>query len=227
MFKNLLKFIDPPLNDDIQEKIDNEPVVNKYYFYLGAYFICTLVVLAVLILMWTTFKKPIKPVVYGEEVVMKDGQMFDNHKTSQLIGIDYPQESMKALQNWVVDALQNIYSFNFYNYDKQKEKASYFFTPEGYVSFQNALKTSGIENLVISKKLEVTILPTKDPAWIKSGKINSDTEFYKMRVPVLISYMGSGKPVEQKQLVDVYLVRVPSYVNHKGIAIAQISFSGG
>jgi hypothetical protein len=227
MFKSILKLLDPPFQDETQEKIDKEPVVNKYYLFLGGYFVFFAVVVCALVLMWVTFKKPIKPAVYGEEVTMKDGQMYDAHKTYQLIAIDYPQESMKALQNWVVDALQNIYSFNFYEYDKQKAKAAYFFTPEGYVSFDNALKTSGIEKLVLSKKLEVTILPTKDPAWIKSGKINSDTEFYKMRVPVLISYMGSGKPVEQKQIVDVYLVRVPSYENHKGLAIAQISFSGG
>lgn len=227
MFKNLLKFIDPPVEDEIQEKIDNEPIVSKYYLFLGGYFIALLLILSALIIMWFTFKKPIKPNIYGEQVVLKNGQMFDSHKTYQLIALDYPQESMKALQNWVVDALQNIYYFNFHEYEAQKQKASYFFTPEGYKSFLAALKSSGIENLIISKQLEVTILPTKDPAWIKSGKINSDTEFYKMRVPVLISYMGSGKPVEQKQIVDVYLVRVPSYENHKGLAIAQISFAGG
>lgn len=226
MFKSVLKFIDPPFNDETQEKIDKEPIVNKYYLYLGGYFIFLLVIVCSLVLMWVTFKKPLKPLVYGEEVTIKDGQMYDANKTTQLIAIDYPQESMKALQNWVVDALQNIYSFNFYDYEKQKAKAAYFFTPEGYVSFNNALKSSGIEKLVISKQLEVTILPTKDPAWIKSGKINSNTEFYKMRVPVLISYMGSGKPVEQKQTVDIYLVRVPSYENHKGLAIAQITFNG-
>ena len=64
------------------------------------------------------------------------------------------------------------------------------------------------------------MLATQDPVLINGGSVG-DLEFWRLRVPVLISYLGGKEIVTAQKMVETLVVRVPAYKNEKGLAISE------
>jgi len=141
-----------------------------------------------------------------------------------LVPLAKPLVSREALLTWATEAATAAYTFDFVNWRRQLQGASVFFTDQGWLNFQEGLKSSLILNTVESKQLAVTATPSRKAVILTQGLIAGE---YAWRVEVLLQVMfGSAS----EQLVSSYLVnmlvkRVPTTMYPIGLGIDQFVVS--
>jgi hypothetical protein len=220
--KPVLDALDRSPQDELLERIEKEAVSKKYWVALGG---SILLLLGTMLINGGTMlkKQKIQPAPLLT-VVKKDG-VLDPATIQQVpLTLEFPHQSFKNVSNWIEDAIGVTYSFGFLNIDQQIEKAEFYFTPAGYETYKMALNTSGVRKEIIEKKLEVSTITMQEPVLINGG-INGDTEFWRFRVPVLVSFSGGKEAVIEKRMVELLVLRVPSYLSHKGLAIAEYNMT--
>ncbi len=218
MSKKFLETIDPSQEDGLSERIEKEEVSKKYFLFFTAS----------LISLWLAFILNVFMTFGSEETpparlfsVKKKGDGFDMSQIAEVPRtLPTAHHTFKNVSSWVKDAIGETYSLGFSNFDKQVVDVEKYFTTEGYESYKKALVSSKVEANVKNKKIEISILPLKEPVLINSGVYN-ETEFWRFRTKVLISYFGGKEPVRQKYYLEMLVRRVPSYVSSKSLAIHE------
>lgn len=216
--KAIFKLLDPKATqeDAIEERMEQELKVTQQINFLGYSIVCT--VLSILIMSYCMFQSSkIQP---RPTFAVHSEKGFLSKEPQQIITLPVPHQSLKNVSGWLLTALNTIYGVGFDNIDQKIEDASYYFTPEGYSSYLKALESSGFKADIIRKKLKITLLATQDPVLINGGSVG-ELEFWRLRVPVLISYLGGKEIVTSQKMIEVLIVRVPAYKNEKGLAISE------
>lgn len=214
MFKSLLKVISQQPDDAIAKRLEKEPIVNKYWINLGAAIILPIATLVVgtIVLIQRNNLQPAQVSGYSQ----------NKGTVIPLITLPYPHQSFKNVSGWLEDAIRASYAFSFSKVDQQIEEAEYYFTPTGYSMYLNAIKLSRIREDVIAKSINIGVVPLQNPVLINSGTVG-ETEFWRLRVPILTSYYAGKDPVIQSNMVEVLIIRVPAYKNPKGLAITEFN----
>lgn len=218
--KSLFKLLDPQCieEDAISERIEQEDKVTKQINFLGYSIIC--VFLSILIMVFCIYKSYQFSPRPTFAVQSEKGILKGNPNDKQLITLPVPHQSLDNVSGWLLTALNTIYGVGFDNIEQKIVDSEYYFTPEGYTSYLKALTTSNFKEDIIRKKLKVTLLATQSPVLINGGSV-ADIEFWRLRVPVLISYLGGKEVVTSQKMIEVLVVRVPAYKNEKGLAISE------
>lgn len=212
MFKSVLDFLDKVEEDSLVKRINKEPIAAKYWFNLGGAILCTVgMILIIIFIMLSNRTQPLKP-TYA----------YTDKELISIITLPYPTQSMKNVQAWLVDAIMASYSFSFSKYREQVAGAEYYFTPAGYKTYLQSLELNKMEESVVLNNLQISIVPTKDPVWINGGAFGAG-EFWRFRVPVLVSYYGGKEVINEKYMVETLIIRVPSHENHRGLGIAEFN----
>ncbi len=218
MFKPVLDFLDKVSNDGLTERIEKEATSKKYWLALGGSVV--FLFLAIIINISTMFMKkdiPPSPLIS----IPKKGDGYDLAGAKKVpVTLSTAHHTIKNLTKWLNTAMGETFTFGFANYESQIQKAEFYFTPSGYQSYLTALKVTGIIEDIREKQLEVSIVATQTPILINSG-VFSGTEFWRFTTPVLVSVLGTKDPVVQNFILEVLIEKVPSHLNHKGIAISQ------
>lgn len=216
--KALFKLLDPKATqeDAIEERIEQETKVNQQINFLGYSILCTsFSILIMSYCMYRSSKIELRPTF-----AVQSEKGFVNKEPHEIITLPVPHQSLKNVSGWLLTALNTIYGVGFDNINQKVEEAAYYFTPEGYASYLTALESSGFKADIIKKKLKITLLATQNPVLINGGAAG-EIEFWRLRVPVLISYLGGKEIITAQKMVEVLIVRVPAYKNEKGLAISE------
>jgi hypothetical protein len=222
MFKPVLDVLDKVEQNGLSERIDSNPATKKYWLTLGGSIV--LLSASMLINAVTIIKrKDIEPATL-RTVVMKDGQLDTNNVKQVPITLPAAHSTFKNLTSWLTDAISETYTFGFTNYHEQVSKSEQYFTEDGYRSYLNALQINNTEKEIVTKRIEVATIPLQTPVLINGG-IFGDSEFWRFRVPVLVSIQGGKAPIVEQYMVEVLIIRVPSYISYKGIAIAEYNMT--
>lgn len=216
MFKSVLELLDKSPSDVISDRIDKEPIVGKYWFNLGGAIVFSIIAILVAIIAMLKYDVKSPPATIGVNL--------KNHTGQQLITLPFPHQSFKNVSAWIVDAVTAAYSFDFNNYDAQVERAAYYFTPDGYKTYLNALEANKIRQNVVGRKLQIAVVPMQNPVLVNGGTFGS-TEFWRFKIPVLVSYYGGKEPVVKKTMIELLVLRVPAYQNYKGLSITEFNMS--
>lgn len=220
--KKLLNLLDSFPEDELTLRMGKEPIINKYWLFFG---ISILLLLgSIIINSLNMYKnKEVRPAkLYS--VILKDNKIIQNSIQEVPITLPYAHQSFKNVSNWIEEAIRITYSFDFLNINQQIEKSQFYFTPSGYITYQNSLKSNGVIDAVLSKKLEIATIPTQAPVLI-SGGVSGETEFWRFRVLVLVTFYGGKEAIVEKKMVDLLVIRRPSYLSPKGLAIAEYNIS--
>lgn len=216
MFKAILDMLDKVPEDSLTERINKDPVGKKYYFYLGGAILFSICFIMVSMLSITKFKNSVAPPTF----MIKTESM----EIEQIITLPFPHQSLKNVQSWLTDAIMTAYSFNFNTYHEQVAAAEFYFTPEGYATYVQSLRLNRIEEEVVGKNILISSIPIQDPILINAGMVG-DTEFWRFRVPILVSYIGGKEVINEKFIVETLVLRVPAYQNHRALGIAEFNMT--
>jgi len=220
MFKSVLESLDRSEQDGLSERINKEPYTKKYWITLGGSVLLLVASIGINIISMNSKKTDLAATF---SYVVKDS-VIDVKSEKLLITLPYAHQSFKNVSSWIIDAIGETFSFGFANFNEQIDKSQYYFTTDGYKTYLNALKRSGVEESIKKNKLEVSILALQDPVMINGGK-SGGTEFWRFRLPVLVSFSGGKEAVIEKYMMELLVLSVPSYQNHKGLAIAEYNMS--
>ncbi len=216
--KSLLDFLDKSPDDALTERMQKEPVSAKYWLFFGVSIAALLI--SALLNLTSLFRKPETPPADLFSVVRKNEKLDESTIKKVRVTLPSAHNTVKNVTAWIKEAIGETYSFGFLNFDKQVSKASIYFTEEGYAGYLKALEIAKIRDSVLSKKLEISILPLKEPILINSG-VYRDEEYWRFKTPVLVSYFGGKEPIKQKYMLEILIRKVPSYVNPKSLAIHE------
>lgn len=134
-----------------------------------------------------------------------------------------PIMSSNAVQNWSSNALINIFTFNFTNYQDVVKNSKVYFTDYGYTLFLASLERSGMLNSVASSSLEVTLTPIVKPVIVSTEKnINTGGIRWNIELSAFISYTGTSSPKNEKVYLVVTIDEVLTSENPNGIAISGL-----
>lgn len=134
-----------------------------------------------------------------------------------------PIISSGAVETWNSNAIINIFTFNFSNYNERLGKSKIFFTAGGYKGFMAGMEKSGMLDAVKNSSLEVTVTPLSKSVIVTTGKSLDGSRKWTVEMSAFVSYMGTGKPKNEKTYIVTELVEVPTYENPNGIAIKKIN----
>lgn len=211
--KDIVYALDAPPKDSINNRIEQEPITKKYWMQMGLSIIF-LIISTGLVGFSLMKKKDIPAITFTVD--------RKNNTLQDTLTLPYPHQSFKNISGWVFEAITASYSFDFNNYYSQLDKASYYYTPEGYSMYLKALQIAKVETQVISNKIEISTVPLQNPVLIKGGNFGS-TNYWRYRVPVLISFYAGKELVIERKMIEVLVLRVPAYKNPKGLSIAEFN----
>lgn len=216
--RNFFKILDPKATQDdaLDERIAQETKVSIQITFLALSIIFSLISLSIMTYCMLLSSKSIPRPTFS--VKLENGMV--KGEANSIITLPVPHQSLKNVSGWLLTALNTIYGVGFDNIDDKIKDAEYYFTPDGYKTYLLALENSGFKSDIIKKKLKITLLATQNPVLINGGSVG-ELEFWRLRVPVMISYLGGKEIVTAQKMVEVLIVRVPSYKNEKGLAISE------
>jgi intracellular multiplication protein IcmL len=130
------------------------------------------------------------------------------------------------LLQWTHRAAITAYTYNFVNYRDAMQQLQNQFTPDGWVYYENALKTARTLEMVIAKKLVVSAVATGTPVILDQAMV-SGRYSWKVQIPLLVTYQSPNEQTQQAMIVTIIVSRVPTVDMPKGIAIVSFISSTG
>lgn len=142
------------------------------------------------------------------------------------VPIDQAYLAIPDLLQWVSDVLPKVFTFNFYEYDKQLESYKHYFTDQGFEIFSNQLNNYANYNNVKNGKVFVSASPDSAPTVVNQGVLSGRYAWW-VEMPLTITYAGMANPPDKNLTFQVLVVRVPTLNNLSGVVIDNIIVTKG
>lgn len=109
-------------------------------------------------------------------------------------------EASVPMQVWVNQAIVNLFTFSFDNWEsRQKDMASYF-TTDAWQAYLKAMNQSNIITVVKNNKYTVSAVATLPPSIKLIGK-----NLYEASMPIIVSYKNADKTQVQHLTITLHV----------------------
>lgn len=189
----------------------------RQYFLALALFLLNIVVIAVLIGVLIFLKRnPTRPVYFATDNV---GRLI------KVVPVNQPNMKLEEVMAWAQTAVENIYSYDFINYQSQMQFSQRYFQIYGWENYIQALTASN--NLIALKERRMVVVAkvVDRPTVIAQG-ILAGAYAYKFTMPMLVTYMLP--PYDEKSqfsnalTVTMVIQRQPILQSDHGLGIVQL-----
>lgn len=160
---------------------------------------------------------------YFQFFIRSPGQFFglpSTDKPFEVVALDRPNVSSRALLSWVTLAATATFTFDFVNYQDQLKALQDYFTADGYNNFLTALQNAGTISKIDEDKLVLSAVAI-GPAIIMTEGEQRSGYTWRVQVPLLVRYQSASVNETRIQIVDVLVTQVSTSDAPKGIGIAQ------
>jgi len=158
------------------------------------------------------YTHPVPPKYFAST---SDGRLIE------IVALDKPNMSSSSVAQWAVRAINEIYSFDYARYkDELNGAGTKYFTPEGFKEFVHSMKSQGVLDTVIKKRLVVKTVVTSAPALEDEG-LHGGVYTWKFTVPVIISYQSASIDNKREKVVTISVKRVPETNSSRGLAVSE------
>jgi intracellular multiplication protein IcmL len=145
---------------------------------------------------------------------MADGAVVPLYSLSQ------PTVTNDFLLQWASVAARSVLNLDFVHYQSQLQSAENYFTTGGWHQFQAALKSSGLLDSVISKKLIMTGVVSGAPV-ILNRAILHGRYTWTIQMPVLVTFSSASENSQTKLILTMNIQRVSTLSTAQGIQISD------
>lgn len=153
----------------------------------------------------------------GKGVVKDAAQAAKWHEQAVPFGLSDVNET--SLISWVTQAVSEVMTFGYNDYQKRLQDRSHYFTSYGWEVFTNTLVKSGILDSVVKSRQAITTEPRSAPVIIQRGV--SGDKYWVVRVPLKSTYeSATGKYIKNSD-VTLVIERVPVLENIYSARITQ------
>jgi intracellular multiplication protein IcmL len=145
-----------------------------------------------------------------------------NYSLIKLIALHEPNVKNGVVANWLTRALVNTFDFNYYNIKSHLNESSMkWFTSEGASELIKALDDSGNFDVIVERKLIVSLVVNQVPVVVKEGVING-VKLWKLQVPAVMTYRNESSVSSNEVIFTVTVSRVSLLTDPVGLGIAKI-----
>lgn len=145
----------------------------------------------------------------------------ENGRIVPIIPVSNPYIKPGALNQWIANAVMDLYMIDFQNYRKKINDNSVYFTKEGFQEYVGSLESSGRMKMILDGWLVGSAAPEGPPIIFDEG-LRGGRYTWKARMPILVKYSSKSHFVEpQRLMVTLTIVRVQTTENSYGIGISQ------
>lgn len=141
-------------------------------------------------------------------------------RLTKIVALTEPYVNDAYLASWVSEKVARAYSMDPQNFRRQVGDLEAFFTPDGHQQYINSLQSSGTIDLMTKNLLILTGVPTGAPIIVGRGEANG-AYFWKVQIPMLVSYRSSTKSADKRRIVEVTVIRRQTIESPDGIGISQ------
>lgn len=142
---------------------------------------------------------------------------MSNGKIMKLTSFDEPNYLPSTLLTWASKASVAAYTFDFVNYNKQIAEARQYFTTAGWTDYQGSV--SRLVRDIAQKQLFINGVVSGPPVISSQGNLLGRGYVWRMQLPFLVTYQTSEAATRQNFLVMMTVVKVPTYIDPRGIGI--------
>ncbi|ATN70364.1 type IV secretion protein IcmL [Coxiella burnetii] len=139
-----------------------------------------------------------------------------------LQSLDMPVVTNTYLLQWAALATRAVYNLDFENYTKQLDNASSYFTPTGWESLTNAMKSSGAIDSLKNNKLFMAGV-VNGPAVILDQEVVHGRYSWRVQLPLLVTYTSASIQQKAHFIITMDIIRVPVIDAAKSIQINRFS----
>lgn len=137
------------------------------------------------------------------------------------VPVERPYLSDPDLLQWVSDAIQKAFVFDFVYYDDQLKNATQYFTTNGWKVFLNQLNIYANYNKVQADKSFITAAPSSAPFVLNRDTVAGRYSWW-VQMPLTLRYSSYTGTSTQPLTLQVLVVRVPTLDNLNGVAIDNV-----
>lgn len=137
--------------------------------------------------------------------------------------LETPNMASNALLNWVTEAMMDSFTINYIDYGSVGTNVKQYFTPEGFDSYVEAVKTSILDTL-IKNKFVLRAKPDGAPQIIKEG-ILANRYLWKIKLKMDFSYRSFSGVLDEDAEIILIVMRVPNNESPFGIKILKLDLT--
>ncbi len=224
MLNKVLNFVDGNIHSWLDDKAPVE--YRKGLTHLAVGFIAILFSFVTITLVIIYRKPPPINYYYMTPAELKVARAHGPIEATPFIVSDAPSLSHQKIQMWLSKALTRSLSFNFANADDVINSSSEYFTPDGYVSYVNALNFSKYKENIVKSRLVSNLTVTSDPIYTMSPvQQGENTVWQGIETKALITYTGASTPLTKKVIITAELIQSPTWKTPQGLVIQSITIT--
>ena len=137
-----------------------------------------------------------------------------------IVPLNKPIGSTNTILQHGSDVIMDLYALDFQNYRSQLQRASDYFTQNGWQKYVSEFESTGNLAAIKERRMVLSGVVTKPPVVVQSGEVFG-TLYWDIEVPYQVRYIAAGFDQTQDLVARIKIVRVPTTQNPRGIAIAQ------
>lgn len=207
-------------NDDalVLVQLRNEFYRKKFYVVLGVYILSIVVIVVLACALVYVVRHPVKPLYF---VVDDIGRLIKD------VPLDTANMPLPEIEKWVVEAVENTYSYDYVNYRTQLQEAQKYFSERGWREYMEGLRASNNLLALTERKLVVIAKVVGKPKLITEGYVSGNVRVWRFDVPVLVTYLlppnyGEKSQFQNPMLVTVTIKRQSILNSYRGLGVIQL-----
>jgi intracellular multiplication protein IcmL len=172
----------------------------------------TIIILLIGIIVLLVMNSDVKHIFFATNV---DGRIMP------IEPINEPYFADDQITTWTAKTAREVMQIDYLNYRTNLDKANNYFTNEGRVDFQNALRDSRVIEAIEDNKLVSQLKIEGAPQILKKGSMTNGKYVWFLSLPISIVYDGQNPPQPFRGKLQVRVDRVNFLENADGIAFGQ------
>lgn len=199
-------------------QLRNEFYRKKFYAVLGVYILSLIVVVILACALVYVVRHPTKPLYF---VVDDVGRLVKD------VPLDTANMPLPEIEKWVMEAVENTYSYDYINYRTQLQEAQKYFSERGWREYMEGLRTSNNLLALTERKLVVIAKVVGKPKLLTEGYLPGNIRVWRFEIPVLVTYLLPPNYDEKSQFQNPMLVTMTvkrqSILNsYQGLGVIQL-----
>lgn len=142
-------------------------------------------------------------------------------RVQEEIPVHQPYLSITDLVQWVSNVMPKVFTYDFISYNDQLTHAQYYFTPNGWKTFSNYLKSYADYTNVQKYRQFISAVPKGVPILLNQGLLSGRYAWW-VQIPIQITYDGFTAAPSRTLTFQVLVVRVSTLNNLSGVGIENI-----
>jgi hypothetical protein len=203
----------------VMVQLRNQFYKQKYHYAISIFLLCFILIGILISMLVYVVKHPPEPLYFATD---EAGRFLLD------IPLTQPNMTTDEVRDWVVQAVEAAYSYDYKNYHTQLQNAQRYFVDFGWRSYMQGLKASN-NLLALTTRKQVVIakvLPT--PKLIAEGPLGkAKTYAWKFEMQVLVTYLvppayDDKTRIQNPLIVTVLVERQTLLSSYKGLGIVQL-----